>query len=120
MVSWVRAVVEFSGVLDEVAPLQNKVEELEERARVLEAEADEYDEIIADLEAKIASFKVEYASLIAQIESIKVSLFSSPAFFLVQFFPLVLFHFSIVWSVLGFCSLFYFFCSKRWLLSEKK
>jgi dynein heavy chain 1 len=71
LVQWVRAQVEYSGILDRVGPLKQEVTELEEQALQTKAEAKAVENNINELEASINTYKTEYAALISETQAIK-------------------------------------------------
>lgn len=74
LVKWLVAQVEFSEILNRVAPLREEVARLEEAASVVKKQATELHDTIAHLEAHIATLKEEYATLIRETEAIKSEL----------------------------------------------
>ena len=71
LVKWLIAQIEFSEILNRVAPLREEVARLEEAAITIRKEAEETQRVLEELETKIAKLKAEYAELIRETEQIK-------------------------------------------------
>ena len=71
MVKWVTAVVEYSEILERVAPLQEEVRKLEVAAVEVEERQQAYEQMVADLEAKISLYKQEYEVLVEEASALK-------------------------------------------------
>ena len=71
LVKWLVAQLEFSEIVNRVAPLREEVARLEEAATTVQRQAAALAETVRGLEAKIATLKEEYAGLIRETEQIK-------------------------------------------------
>ncbi len=71
LVMWLIAQLEFSDIVNRVAPLREEVARLEEAAGTVQSQAAALAETVRLLEVKIATLKEEYAGLIRETEQIK-------------------------------------------------
>ncbi|XP_049850938.1 dynein heavy chain, cytoplasmic-like [Schistocerca gregaria] len=71
LVKWIYAQLAYAGILEKVNPLRQKIEQLEEETRVVEADVLEHNRRIEGLEESIGRYKKEYEVLISQSEGIK-------------------------------------------------
>lgn len=74
MVTWAKAQLLYSNMLNKVEPLRNELNRLEKDTKQKTREGAEVKKRIDQLEKSIAAYKEEYAQLIAQAEHIKQDL----------------------------------------------
>ncbi|OAF64095.1 hypothetical protein A3Q56_08198, partial [Intoshia linei] len=74
MVRWVIAQLDYSIIINQVAPLRNELKKLEDTAKEEKSKIDETNRTICTLEESITVYKEEYASLISDVQTIKQDL----------------------------------------------
>lgn len=71
LAKWVESQVNFSNILDSVAPLKKEVAELESQGNALREQYQNFVNIIQELEQNIEKYKADYAALISEVQQIK-------------------------------------------------
>jgi dynein heavy chain 1, cytosolic len=68
---WAESMVKYSTIYNNIQPLREEVEQLEDEARVVKEEKEKIVAELDRLETSIARYKVDYATLIRDVEALK-------------------------------------------------
>lgn len=72
LAQWAIAQTQYAGILNQIAPLREKLVTLEEDAKTAEERALQVDANLTRLEKSIQAFRDEYAILIREAEQLKL------------------------------------------------
>ncbi|CAH6719016.1 dynein heavy chain, cytoplasmic [[Candida] jaroonii] len=79
LLTWTKAQLTYSSVLQSIGPLREEVKILENGARKTRAQLNALKQMVEDLNASISKYKKDYSSLIRETESIKMEMESVEA-----------------------------------------